>query len=200
VAVHVALPDKTPSEQEYVPLPVWTYPGVLHVGAHELPLAMLDVHVPRPPLAGAVTAHGFAPHTAVSVSAPAEHDRPPASVYLLLHVGVHDVPLARLDVHVPKAPFEMAPRAQHRRTAAQPTPAKLGTSSLVFGGNAVPLGRGAGSKRWRAWRVNQLTSKACTGCITWTGTARRGVKRAVVAVAVPNKEGASQLSQLVCVQ
>jgi hypothetical protein len=103
--VHVALPDKTPSEQEYVPLPVWTYSGVLHVGVHELPLARLDAHVPRTPLAGAVTTHGFAPHAAVSVSAPALHDRLPDIVYPLSHVGVHELPLARLDAHVPKPPL-----------------------------------------------------------------------------------------------
>jgi hypothetical protein len=55
VAVHVALPERLPREQENVALPVFMYP-LLHVGVHVLPLVRLDVHVPRAPLMGAVTA------------------------------------------------------------------------------------------------------------------------------------------------
>ena len=58
--MHVTVPDRTPREQAYAPLPVWAYAGVLHVGAHEVPLATLDVHVPMAPFVGAVTVHGFA--------------------------------------------------------------------------------------------------------------------------------------------
>ena len=44
--------------------------------------------------------------TAVSVaSVPALHVRVPDTVYPLLHVGVHELPLGRLGGHVPKAPF-----------------------------------------------------------------------------------------------
>jgi hypothetical protein len=63
-------------------------------------------------LAGGVTTHGFAPHATVSVSAPALHDRLPDIVYPLSHVGVHELPLARLDVHVPNAPFVVAVNVQ----------------------------------------------------------------------------------------
>jgi hypothetical protein len=56
--VHVTVPDKTPSEHEYVPLPVWAYP-VLHEGMHESPLARLDVHVPKTPFVGAVIVQGL---------------------------------------------------------------------------------------------------------------------------------------------
>ena len=74
VAVHVTVPDKTPSEHEYVPVPVWTYAGVLHSGVHELPLARLDGHVPRAPFVGAVIVQGLGMHTAVLVvSVPAVH-------------------------------------------------------------------------------------------------------------------------------
>ena len=58
VAVHVTVPDKTPSEHEYVPPAVWTYP-VLHEGMHESPLARLDVHVPKAPFVGAVIVQGL---------------------------------------------------------------------------------------------------------------------------------------------
>ena len=64
--MHATVPDKTPTAQEYVPLPVRAYP-VLHEGMHELPLARLDVHVPKAPFAGAVIVHGLALHKAVSV-------------------------------------------------------------------------------------------------------------------------------------
>ena len=38
-------------------------------------------------------------------SAAAEHEYLPYTVYPLLQEGVHELPLVRLDVHVPKAPF-----------------------------------------------------------------------------------------------
>jgi hypothetical protein len=110
--VHVALPDRLPREQESAPVPDIVYP-LLHVGAHALPLARLDVQVPSAPFAGAVTAHGLAVHPAVSVNVPAAHDRLPVIVYPLLHVGVHVLPLARLDVHVPAAPLVGASDASH---------------------------------------------------------------------------------------
>ncbi len=68
VAVHVALPERLPSEQEYVPPPVWTYP-VLHAGAHAAPLARINVHVPKAPFVGAVTVHGRGLQAAVLVRA-----------------------------------------------------------------------------------------------------------------------------------
>ncbi len=67
VALHVTVPDKAPAKHEYVPAPVWTYAGVLHVGVHDIPLGRLDVHVPKALFAGAVIVHGLALHTAVSV-------------------------------------------------------------------------------------------------------------------------------------
>ena len=42
------------------------YP-LLQEGVHELPLARLDVHVPKAPFVGAVSLHGSGLHTAVSV-------------------------------------------------------------------------------------------------------------------------------------
>jgi hypothetical protein len=102
--MHVMLPERLPREQENVPVPDIVYP-LLHAGAHVHPLARLDVHVPSAPLVGAVTAHGLAPHTTVSVSVPVVHVLVPVRVYPLLHVGMHVLPLARLDVHVPSAPL-----------------------------------------------------------------------------------------------
>ena len=62
---------------------------MLHVGAHEEPLARIERHVPREPSVGAVTAHALGLHTAVLVvSVPAVHALVPVSVYPLLHVGV----------------------------------------------------------------------------------------------------------------
>jgi hypothetical protein len=112
LAPHVALPERLPREHENVPVPEIVYP-LLHVGVHELPLARLAVHVPSAPLAGAVTAQGLAPHTTVLLSVPAAHDRLPEIVYPLLHVGVHEAPLARLAVHVPATPFVSAADASH---------------------------------------------------------------------------------------
>ena len=113
VAVQLTLPDKTPNEHEYVPPAVWSYP-VLHVGVHDEPLARLDRHVPREPSVGAVTAHALGLHTAESVvSVPAAHVLVPDTVYPLLHVGVHELPLARLAVHGPASPFVGAADASH---------------------------------------------------------------------------------------
>ena len=39
------------------------------------------------------------------VIVPAEHDLLPDAVYPLLHVGVHELSIARLDVQSPSAPF-----------------------------------------------------------------------------------------------
>jgi hypothetical protein len=81
------------------------YP-LLHVGVHELPLARLEVHVPTAPFVGAVAAlHGFGLHSKLSLNVPYEHDLLPDAVYPLLHVGVHEAALSRLDGHVPMAPF-----------------------------------------------------------------------------------------------
>jgi hypothetical protein len=42
------------------------------------------------------------------VIVPAEHDLLPDAVYPLLHVGVHELPIARLDVQSPSAPLDGA--------------------------------------------------------------------------------------------
>ena len=64
--------------------------------------------------AAGATDSAAALHTAVVVvSVPAVHVLVPASVYPLLHVGVHELPLARLAVHMPAAPFAMAPAERH---------------------------------------------------------------------------------------
>ena len=42
------------------------------------------------------------------VIVPAEHDLLPDAVYPLLHVGVHELPIARLDVQLPNAPLDGA--------------------------------------------------------------------------------------------
>ena len=106
VAVHVALPDRLPREQENAPVPDIVYP-LLHVGEHALALARLDVQVPSAPFSGAVTVHGLAPHVALPDRLPREQENDPVPdiVYPLLHVGEHALPLARLDVQVPSAPF-----------------------------------------------------------------------------------------------
>ena len=108
--MHVTDPDKTPREQEYVPVPVWAYVGESHVGIQEAPLARLDEHVPKPPFDGAMIVQGLALHVAVSVvSVPALQVLVPETVYPLLQVGVHELPLARLDVHGLATPFVIAP-------------------------------------------------------------------------------------------
>jgi hypothetical protein len=124
VAMHVMmpeLPDKTPYQQ--INSPDTVYPS-LHDGVHELPLARLEVHPPSAPLVGGVTAHGLALHAAVFVvSAPKLQVRVPDVVYPLLHVGVHELPLARLDVHGVASPFVGAVAASHglglQRTASK---------------------------------------------------------------------------------
>ena len=108
-----SVPESAPAVQLYEAEPDCVYP-VLHVGVHVAPLARLAVHVPRAPFGGAVTTHGFGLHAAVMVvSVPAEHALVPTSVDPLLHVGVHELPLARLAVHVPSAPFVGAADASH---------------------------------------------------------------------------------------
>ena len=89
---------------------VWEiiYP-LLHVGVHELPLARLDVHGPASPFVGAADAsHGLGLHTAVLVRLYLEHDLEPASVYPLLHVGAHELPLGRTEGHGDATPFVIA--------------------------------------------------------------------------------------------
>ncbi len=114
VAVHVTVPDKTPSRHEYVPLAVWAYP-VLHEGMHESPLARLEGHVPKAPYVGAVIVHGLALHAAVSVRLPPTllQYREPESVYPLLHVGEQDELLTSEDVHGLATPFVTAADALH---------------------------------------------------------------------------------------
>jgi hypothetical protein len=50
---------------------------------------------------------GVAVHVTVPDTTPAKHEYVPAPVwtYPVLHEGVHELPLARLDGHAPKAPF-----------------------------------------------------------------------------------------------
>ena len=102
----------------HVLVPISVYP-LLHVGVHELPLARLDVHVPASPFIGAVAAsHALALHAAVLVvNVPAEHVLVPDTVYPLLHVGVHELPLASVAVHVPASPFVGAAEASHGQGA-----------------------------------------------------------------------------------
>jgi hypothetical protein len=88
------------------------YP-LLQEGVHELPLARLDVHVPKAPFVGAGSLHGSGLHSKVLVYEPYEHDLLPDAVYPLLHVGVHEAPLSRLDPHVPATPFVGAAAALH---------------------------------------------------------------------------------------
>ena len=101
VAAHVAAVS-VPALHELVPDTV--YP-LLHVGWHVDPDANELVHVPTPPLAGAVDAsHAFAEHVA-AVSVPALHELVPDTVYPLLHVGWHVDPDANELVHVPTPPL-----------------------------------------------------------------------------------------------
>ena len=112
--MHAIVPDRTPSKQEYAPVPVWVYNGVLHTGMHDCPLARLDVQLPQAPFAGAEIAHGLGPHKAVLVvSVPKVQILVPEMIYPLLHVGVHALPLARLAVQSPSAPFVVATVASH---------------------------------------------------------------------------------------
>jgi hypothetical protein len=114
VAVHdQSVRESTPAVQLYKAEPDCVYP-VLHIGVHVAPLARLAVHVPRAPYRGAVTAHGFGLHaTVLEISAPAVHALVPVRVYPLLHVGVHELPLARLAVQSPASPFVGAADASH---------------------------------------------------------------------------------------
>ena len=126
VAVHCTEPVRIPREQERGP-PETVYP-LLHVGVHELPLARLPVHgLGSPFVTAAVASHASGLQANVSVNVPsvgasatrratfastvslvivpAEHDLLPDAVYPLLHVGVHELSIARLDVQSPSAPF-----------------------------------------------------------------------------------------------
>ena len=110
---------------------VWEiiYP-LLHVGVHELPLARLAVHGPASPFVGAGDAsHALALHTAVLiVSVPNRQVLVPDTVYPLLHVGVHELPLARLVLHGVATPSGGAADASH---------ASLHTAVLVVSVPAV---------------------------------------------------------------
>ncbi len=55
----------------------------------------------------------FGTHAAVSFSVPAVHALEPVSVYPLLHVGMHELPLARLTVHGVATPLDNAAEATH---------------------------------------------------------------------------------------
>jgi hypothetical protein len=88
------------------------YP-LLQEGVHELPLRRVDEHPPQPPSAGVVTVHGLGLHSKLSLKVPYEHALLPDAVYPLLHVGVHEAPLSKLDVHVPAPPFVGAAAASH---------------------------------------------------------------------------------------
>ena len=103
----------TPSEHEYVPPAVWTYP-VLHEGVHDLPLSRFDGHAPKAPFVGAVIVHGLGLHAAVFVvRAPSVQVLVPETVYPLLHVGVHELPLAKLPVHGVASPLVGTAAASH---------------------------------------------------------------------------------------
>ena len=119
--LHTTVPVSVPAVHVYEPDSV--YP-VLHIGAHERPLASVAEHVPASPLVtaadasqgvdvGARVSPGAMHTTVLVVSTPAAHVLVPVSVYPLLHVGVHELPLARLDVHVPASPFVGAADASH---------------------------------------------------------------------------------------
>ena len=67
--------DMTPVA-EHVALAGGAYPAS-HVGWHVAPAARLLVHVPRPPLAGAVTLHGaYVGESVVGVAVLRMHKRP----------------------------------------------------------------------------------------------------------------------------
>ena len=62
----------------------------------------------------AAASHELPLHTAVLVRVPALHDLCPDKVYPVLHVGVQEVPCARVDEQAePGAPLEMAAAASH---------------------------------------------------------------------------------------
>jgi hypothetical protein len=95
-------------------VPNTVYP-LLHVGVHPLPLARLDVHgVAIPFVIAAAALHGLGLQTAVFVvNVPVVHVLVPDTLYPLLHVGVHELPLARLDVHGVATPFVSPADASH---------------------------------------------------------------------------------------
>ncbi len=73
VPPHDALPDSVPSEHENVPVPDIAYPW-LHVGAHVLPVARLDVH--SAPFVGASDASQGSAHCIVAVKLAASTIKP----------------------------------------------------------------------------------------------------------------------------
>ena len=103
-----------PKVQNFVPDSV---NPLSQVGVHELPLARLDVHVPAAPFVGAAEAsHVLGLHMAVlAVSVPAVQVLVPATVYPLLHVGVHELPCSRVAVQLPATPFVGAAEASQRK-------------------------------------------------------------------------------------
>ena len=113
-------------------VPDTVYP-LLHVGGHELPLARLEVHGLASPFESAVDAsHGLGLHANVLVYEPYEHDLLPDAVYPPLHVGVHEAPLSRLELHVPAPPFVGAAAALHA-LPAQPARRAFRVSAHVKG-------------------------------------------------------------------
>jgi hypothetical protein len=93
--------------------------------------------MPAAPFVGAAEAtHALALHVAVSFSVPAVHDRSPEIVYPLLQVGVHVLPLARLDVHVPAAPFVGAADALQGLAGVE---VEFGASAGLRDGDGVGL-------------------------------------------------------------
>jgi hypothetical protein len=121
---------------------VWEiiYP-LLHVGVHELPLARLAVHGVANPFVGAADAsHGLALHTAVLVvSVPAAHVLVPDAVYPLLHVGVHELPLARLAVHGVASPNVGAADASHALALHTTLSESMPAAQVLVPDNVYPL-------------------------------------------------------------
>ena len=128
VASHVAV-VKVPALHELVPDTV--YP-LLHVGWHVDPDANELVHVPTPPLVGAVDAsHAFAEHVA-AVKVPALHELVPDTVYPLLHVGWHVNPVANELVHDPTPPLVGAVDASQDMTNTYALPLRFAPSSVSY--------------------------------------------------------------------
>ena len=114
--LHTTVPVSVPAVHMYEPDAV--YP-LLHVGVHERPLASVAEHVPASPLVtaadasqgvdvGARVSSGAMQTAVLVVSVPAAHVLVPISVYPLLHVGEHVLPLARTVVHGVACPFVTA--------------------------------------------------------------------------------------------
>ena len=82
---HVAVLVIAPAEHDVRPFT--TYPE-LHWGAHDIPLASVEVQLPTPaPFVGTLDAsHGFASHVA-GVSEPMEQEDAPETAYPVLHTG-----------------------------------------------------------------------------------------------------------------